>query len=267
MSSVGGAYKIRLLDEHWYILRPQLYNDSFFIMGFSFRPPWWGIVLLLIGVSLFVRLGMWQWQRSIDKEQLLLRSKQAYYSFLALSKAVKITQYQRLKVSGEFDSARTFLLDNRFYKHRIGFEVINLLKTRNGRYLLVDRGWVQAMANRQQLPSVPLVAVQHELKGQAYYPSSKSWVLSSDLDNVGKWPLIIEKVDIQQIEKLLNVRLYPFMLRLDASDPNALVRDWRVVTMKPAQHKGYAVQWFGFALAAIIIFLVLNVERKGNASR
>ncbi len=231
-------------------------------MGFSFRPPWWGIVLLLVGVSLFVRLGMWQWQRSIDKEQLLLRANQASHSFLGLPNAVNISQYQRLKTNGVFDNVRTFFLDNRFYQHRIGFEVLSLLDTKNGRYLLVDRGWIQATANRKVLPKVPLATAQQVLKGEAYYPSSKAWVLNSTLDNAGHWPLIIEKVDIKQLEGLLKVSLYPFMLRLHAADPNALVRDWRVVTMKPAQHKGYAAQWFGFALAAIIIFLVLNVERR-----
>lgn len=236
-------------------------------MHFSFRPPWWAIFLTVIGVGLFLRLGMWQWHRAMEKEQLLREEKQHSKVFSPLKYSENIKQYQRVSASGQFDNDYVFLLDNTFYKHQVGFDVLVLFKSSQGRALLVDRGWVKANDNRQEIPAVALAHAKSDIRGMAYFPSKKTWVLSSKTDNVGQWPLIIEKVDISKLERLLKLKLYPFILKLDSADPNALVRDWQVVTMKPVQHKGYAVQWFGFAIAALIIFFVLNIERKENVSK
>ena len=235
-------------------------------MSFSFRPPWWGIVLVVSSVSLFMKLGLWQWHRAQEKEQLLLQAKH-HSTYETLTAHFLPPQYQRLQVKGNYELEHTFLLDNRFYQHRPGFEVLNLMKTESGRYLLVDRGWVPVTHDRRVLPTLPSLMLYSSHKGQAYYPSSKSWVLDNRVPPLSAEPTILQKVDTQQLSKLLGLELYPFMLRLNAKDPNALVREWQIVTMKPEKHRGYALQWFSFAAAALVIFFMLNVERKIHASR
>lgn len=231
-------------------------------MHFVFRPPWWGICLVILSVCLFTRLGVWQWQRALDKEAILHLEKKSSSHFSDLSSKLIVKPYEGLFSSGHFDKDRFLLLDNLFYQHQVGFDVLTLFKTQEGKHLLVDLGWVPANQNRKILPPVSLKKLKGSIKGAAYFPSKKSWVLSGQLDNVGSWPLIIEKIDISTLERLFQVELYPFILRLDKTHPNALVRDWKVVTMKPVQHKGYAFQWFSFAFAALIIFIVLTVERR-----
>ncbi|MCL5256048.1 MAG: hypothetical protein M1363_08050, partial [Gammaproteobacteria bacterium] len=39
------------------------------------------------------------------------------------------------------------------------------------------------------------------------------------------------------------------------------VREWPIVVMPPHRHYAYAMQWFGLALAALIVFLVASRER------
>ena len=39
------------------------------------------------------------------------------------------------------------------------------------------------------------------------------------------------------------------------------VRDWRPAVMGPGKHLSYAVQWFGLAIALIVIFIV-NLKRN-----
>jgi len=56
-------------------------------------------------------------------------------------------------------------------------------------------------------------------------------------------------------------------LLLDA-DPGALsYRDWTPAVMPPARHRAYAFQWFTFALAAVVIFLVLHRKRRPPTDR
>lgn len=232
------------------------------MMNIRFNPPWWGILLLISGLCLFIKLGLWQWSRAEEKVQLLEASKKQATHVIDLSANQVPNQYQTVQAVGQFDDKHVFLLDNRYYHHRFGFEVLVPYKLKDNQYVLVDRGWVEGSLERKNLPQINPTIATESIQGVAYYPSKKIWTLGKNVNNQGQWPLVIEKIDFKQIAKVLNISLLPFVLRLDAADPNAFVRDWRVVTMLPVQHKGYAFQWFGMAIAAIIIFLVLNLERR-----
>ena len=52
--------------------------------------------------------------------------------------------------------------------------------------------------------------------------------------------------------------LAPFVVRLAADQPGALRVDWQVINMQPEKHIAYAVQWFGMALALVIMSLIAN---------
>mgnify|MGYP003492815404 CR=1 FL=1 len=51
---------------------------------------------------------------------------------------------------------------------------------------------------------------------------------------------------------------------LDAGVPDGFERKWRpALGFGPERHLGYAVQWFAFALVAIVMFVALNLKRAG----
>ena len=52
------------------------------------------------------------------------------------------------------------------------------------------------------------------------------------------------------------------MVLLDASDPQGYVRNWRAPGLEPARHYSYAVQWWAFAVLAVVLFVVLNFRRR-----
>lgn len=235
-------------------------------MRIKLQAPWWGWLLLLVGLTIFIRLGVWQWHRADQKAQMLSAFEEQGKTPVQLTSQAKIKQYQPLRVMGKYDNSHIFLLDNRFYQHRFGYDVLTPFQVYENKYILVDRGWVEGAPNRQNLPAVELATKSENISGTAYYPSSKVWTLGAAIENQHQWPMVVEKIDFKAIEKILGVTLYPFILRLDRADPNAFVRDWRVVTMLPAQHRGYAFQWFGFAAAALIIFIVLSL-RQNRAAR
>lgn len=64
--------------------------------------------------------------------------------------------------------------------------------------------------------------------------------------------------------------LAPFIWRIDqgAEAVNAqgstYVREWPVVTMEPHRHYAYAVQWFGLAFAAAVVFLIASRRRNDS---
>jgi len=61
---------------------------------------------------------------------------------------------------------------------------------------------------------------------------------------------------------LLARQVQPFVVRLDAADPNGLPRNWVTTVMLPAKHQGYAVQWFAMALALVGMFVYFTFSRQ-----
>lgn len=234
-------------------------KDCFILIRFKVRL--WSVVLTLCFIAVFCRLGVWQWERGLEKakrlEALNKNAKPAPLSAISHFEAGSL-----VSVNGRFDNKHSFLLDNQFYKHKIGFDVITPLALQNGKWLLVDRGWVAAYQDRHHLPDIRSLEGIKSFNGRIYYPDVKSRILSERLDNEGQWPLIIERVDIASLSKRLGIRLYPFLLRMDRSAAIGYVREWQTVNMTPLRHYGYAGQWFIFAFIVLIMFIYFNVERK-----
>jgi surfeit locus 1 family protein len=73
---------------------------------------------------------------------------------------------------------------------------------------------------------------------------------------------------LQELQSLYGTTLLPRMVLLDESEPDGFVRDWTarysVTEFGPEKHIGYAVQWFGMALALLVIYIVLGL-RQGAA--
>jgi cytochrome oxidase assembly protein ShyY1 len=72
--------------------------------------------------------------------------------------------------------------------------------------------------------------------------------------------------DWGRMERALDLPLYRQVLYLDAaSDAGFEDRNWTPFTMGPDRHRAYALQWFAFALTAIVFWLVLGF-RAGRRS-
>lgn len=232
-------------------------------MKFKFSPPWWGIFLLLLSCGLFIKLGLWQLSRAQEKADLIEQSKKITETAISLSDGIKlndIQQFQTIKALGQYQQNHYLLLDNQFYQHQLGYEVFIPYQVQK-KLLLVDLGWIKAGSNRQVIPKPRAIIDSSKIKGRAYYPSDNIWISSEKLTTEKGWPIRISKIDFKQLAFLFGKKLYPFILRLDQTDPNALAREWQVVAMKPEKHKAYAFQWFCFAIIALIVFIALNMER------
>jgi len=109
-----------------------------------FAPSWLMTLLTVALAVLFVRLGQWQWERGAHRaaewEAFARGSDQAVP--LASQPLAALPRFQRIATRGSFDAARQFLLDNRSYQGRPGYEVLTPLRLPEGRTLIVDRGWI-----------------------------------------------------------------------------------------------------------------------------
>lgn len=231
-----------------------------------FAPPWLLTALTIALAVAFVRLGEWQWDRG------MLRQAQWDAFARGADRAVPLAgqslealpRFQRIEVTGSIDAEHQFLLDNRTYSGRAGYEILTPLTLEDGRTLLIDRGWVPFTGSRAQLPDVRVPAQQPQTRltgridvlpvgglalGRAPPPSGSSW------------PKVTSYPDMAELSQALARKLEPRILLLDRDAPLGYVRDWQPPGLPPARHWSYAIQWWGLAATLAVIWAVLSTRK------
>ncbi|MBM0104160.1 SURF1 family protein [Steroidobacter sp. S1-65] len=232
----------------------------------TFRPSLLGVVLTLLGLALFIRLGYWQLDRADQKQALLdqyAAGQQAQVEITSQN-AHNLPRYQRAQVSGRYDPTHQILLDNMpSHTGQPGFRVLTPLETSAG-WLLVDRGWLPLGASRQVLPDISVSDEQRTITGTIdVLPRAGLQLETPTIDPTLPWPRVLSFPTHEGLEQQLGHELLPGVLLLDASHPDGYQRIWEAhLGFKPERHIGYAVQWFALAAAALILFLVTSVRTK-----
>lgn len=241
------------------------------------KPAWWAVLLTLVGVAIFVELGLWQLRRAEQKQQLLTTFAQANQRPLApFAEAVDQLRpgaYPHVRVRGRLQGNRVYVLDNRTHNGRPGIEVYVpmqvCLKARpcdtwRARTLLVGMGFLPRRDGWKSLPELPpipdhpvtLTGLYAPLPGQGLKLGGNALARQDD------WPKVTTYIDLQQVANDLGQPVDRRVLLLDPDPASAYVRIWTPSTMPPARHRAYAVQWFGFALAAVVIFLIMHRKKR-----
>jgi cytochrome oxidase assembly protein ShyY1 len=224
-----------------------------------------GWTLTAIGIAAFAALGLWQLDRAEQKERLLA-------AFAATTNATAVSlasardnadpqRYPHVRVAGHFVVDRGYLLDEQIRAGQPGVHAIAVFAgTGEDRLLLVDRGWIAWNRAPGTIPLLPaLPSDETELTGTyAPFPGGGLRIGGNALTTQSRWPKLTLHVDPAEISGDLGKPLLPRMLLLDADAASGFVRDWTPNVMPPARHRAYAFQWFAFALAALVIFVVLH---------
>lgn len=233
------------------------------MMHFHFKPTRTFTVVVLFLLPILISLGFWQLHRA--DETRFLQAKFAMRDKIAPITLQQVQQladasYYPVQLRGYFDNAHSFLLDNQFYQHRVGYQVVTPFLNENQQWVLVNRGWLPMGASRADLPQIPAVSGNVMIAGFLYSPKKNPFI-SNKIESV-HWPLRIESLDIRLISSYLNRTLYPWIILLNPKSPYGFERSWQPVNMKTSMHVGYAVQWFSMAFVLFIIYIGINIKRK-----
>ena len=228
--------------------------------GFNWRVTVFS-VLCLAG---FVRLGIWQLEREVEKRYLLAQKE--HRVSLPPLQAANLREEGDLeglpvRLVGEYHEP-VLLLDNKVLKGKVGFEAHQLFRDDTGLLLLVNRGFVPMGRTRQDLPKFP--KVHHEdadIRGRIYQPGNQIMLLDDQSPLSAEFPIIVQQIDIEKMNAAVGQRIYPFVIRLEAGQFGALPRYWPGTVMSPETHRGYAIQWFLMALAVLIAWLFFSFRK------
>ena len=234
------------------------------------RPAWWSVLLTIAGVLVFLRLGVWQLHRADYKDELLRRYAAAagapVQAFDAVADQPPMDVYPRVRVQGRYLADRLYLLDNPKHDSLGGAEVYAPFQPSNQhKLLLVDLGFLPGNGTDKAPQLPPLPADVQTLQGTYQPPPGTGLELGGNaLAQQTQWPKTSIYLDLGQVAADLPATFYPRVLALDP-DPSAIyvrVHALDLSSMPPARHRAYAFQWFTFAIAAVVIFVVLHRKRR-----
>ncbi len=236
-------------------------------MRFDFK--WLPATATLLGLTLFVYLGLWQSGKG-DRLEAELAQHAARHQLGPVRVDSALVDAEQLRdapitVTGSYEAESQFFLDNRQENGLPGVHVITPLKIEGSdTRILVNRGWIGWANGRGVLPSVTVPVGRVTVTGIAFVPSTKKFFLMPDHPEAT--PKLWSRLDLARFSTQSKHVLQPVVVLQNSGDANdTLIRRWDPPENRVGMHRGYAFQWFGMALALIIFYLVASFK-KGAAA-
>lgn len=241
-------------------------QKQFGLLGYTFHPSWVGSLVLIVCVPLFIKLGLWQYNKAQLKKDI-----QSSYNISLETEAVNLPnilesldtwKYRKVKVTGRYETKYQILLDNQVENDRAGFDVLTPLKiTGRNDYVLINRGWVAGGVAHSDLPTITTPSEPLEIVGLVWVPSKKIFTLESNAEKT-QWNQVWQHMDMERYKKSVAINVLPIVIKLDAkSNAGGFVRNWQLPASQITTNMGYAYQWFGFAFASVLIYLYTSIRK------
>lgn len=207
-------------------------------ISLRFRPPWWAVALAAAGCAAGVALGNWQSDRAAQKR--------------AAGAAV-----ERVTLRGSFEPRYTVLLDNKLYRGRPGYEVVQPLRLDGGRYVVVNRGWIALGPSRDQLPEIRTPTGEIALTGVRLQRFAQAYAPRVAPQAEGR---VWQNVTLERFAAWSGLALEPYVLEQYSGADDGLVRERPQAGAGVEVHESYALQWYSLAVLSLILFFVLNIK-------
>jgi surfeit locus 1 family protein len=231
-----------------------------------------GFVIFAILVAAgCVRLGFWQLHRLAERrainEKLSTRLSMPPAAALDAMRDSASAQYRRTSASGTFDFGNELSLAARTREGSPGANIITPLRVPGSdTAVLINRGWVYAADamsvdfGRWREPNDAavtgyLLEIPRGGRGAVNAPSS---------------PRVIRRLEYDSLAKRFPYPIAPFVLVATSSGSATASRDSTPARLPPplmdeGPHLGYAIQWFAFAVIALVGGgLVVRADRRGS---
>ncbi len=220
-------------------------------------------------LPVLLALGNWQLGRAEAKRELIQQQQQRAASDVldftaAIAADAEALRYRRVEITGQYDPAHQFLLDNQISEGKAGYYILTpFLVQGTEQAVLINRGWVPVNRNRLILPDLPIHTLETTLTGRInYFPVVGIKLAGAEIPGDG-WPSLVQVADSEMLAKKLGYALLPFQVELDKDLADGFKREWQTATvMPPEQHIAYALQWFGLALTLTILFFWYSFKKQ-----
>ncbi|MEV6649513.1 SURF1 family protein [Streptomyces sp. NPDC051219] len=229
-------------------------------------------LLALVLIPVMVELGFWQFHRHehrVAQNQLIAANLAARPvpagELTSPGHTVPRDDYwRRVTVTGTYDTAHEVVVRRRTSSgDQVGFHVLTPLVMKDGRAVLVNRGWVPFASDQQAFPEVP-PAPRGELTVTGRLKADETTSASGIKDLEGLPDRQIMLINSEQQSKALTRPVLGGYLEQTAPEPAG---DSPEPIPAPdhdsiGAHMAYAVQWWLFAAGVPVGWLVLVRREK-----
>ncbi|MEO8303854.1 MAG: SURF1 family protein [Betaproteobacteria bacterium] len=219
-------------------------------------------------VAVSLAAGQWQDGRLHAKEALRAQfdaaTREAPVALASVPADADWTalRYRPVVADGEFIAARQILIDNKVHAGRAGYHVVTPMALRDGRTVLVDRGWIAQGASRSAVPPAPPPSGAVSVRGRLALPSAGYVELRAGAPEGNVW----QNLDPKRFAAATGLDVLPVVVEaIDApAAGDGLVRDWPAPDFGIETHRIYRAQWYVFALLAAGLWLWFNRPRAAG---
>ncbi|NOH70841.1 SURF1 family protein [Vibrio pectenicida] len=218
---------------------------------------WVGLLLTLAVFFTLVNLGFWQLARAQEKqvmEQVLSAREQSAVIGIDELHLADFTYVTGVKVAAKLSpiKGRYLLLDNQIYQGEVGYLAYQLMESEKGMKVLLERGFLPASTQREQLPKVAWLTAPINITARLYQRSANP--LSDNLYMETSIPHRIQNLNIERLTQIWGYSIQPYVLQPIASEW-PYPQPWQPVPLSSTKHFGYSIQWFSMAAALLILSL------------
>jgi surfeit locus 1 family protein len=226
----------------------------------------WPLALALPALAILLGLGTWQMQRKDWKEGLIAqieaRAHAPPVAFAELEKQPGGLEYVRARVSGTFLHDREQFVWAPDQRQGPGYHVYTPLRFADGRYILVNRGYVTEALKAPAARIEGQVAGEVEVVGLLREPIARGW-FSPDRGSNGVWYWRDRDGMVRAALGGEAGKAVRTMLDAEAepANPGGWPQGGVTRLTLPNRHLEYALTWYGLAATLIAVLAVFLAGR------
>lgn len=230
------------------------------------RVRWMVVCVMVIAMWSCVRLGLWQWHKAEQKQEITRAlihhagAVQGQAQDLEQLARVEALHLQTVEFKGHYLPQFSFFLDNQLEQGQAGFHVVTPFLLDDQKHVVwVNRGWVAGFTDHQKTPEISTSQDEQVIKG-LFWQQTK---IGFRLDKPGQaWQAVQPVIDFAYLRQHVPYTFPDVVVKLDPAAQDGYLRHWEVPAGQVEKHLSYAYQWFGFALASLVIGLTQMVEKR-----
>ena len=228
----------------------------------GFRPRLWPTVLTVPALLVLLGLGTWQMQR-LEWKTALIEARDAALAqppvALTAATSPEALRFRRGEATGTFMHSRELYLGPRTHAGQPGYHVLTPLRLADGAVLLVNRGWVPADAKDPAKRPEGQAAGEVAVQGVVMALSGPNPFTPDNDPAANRWFWI----DLPAMVRAVGEPLLPMVLAADGTAPGGLPVGGQGRPELRNQHLGYALTWYGLAVALGVIYVLFHRRRGG----
>jgi surfeit locus 1 family protein len=231
-----------------------------------FRPRLWTTVAVLPVLALLIGLGVWQLQR-LEWKNNLIAEMEARMEGPAIDLPQPVAdletlRFRRVELTGRYQHDAELYRKAQPLKNTRGAFVITPMTLRDGRQILVNRGWVPLdrldPATRPDSLVPGQVTIQAILRTGGW--SGASWLRPANdpAENTWLW------MDLDRMAKaadLANPVTDVYVDAVKGSSPTQYPIGGQTRVNLRNDHLNYALTWFALALGLVVIYVLFHLRR------